>query len=428
MYIYTVKQGDTLYEIANNYGVSAQELLTLNQIGNANNLLIGQNIMIPIKSINHKVLAGQTLYSIANMYNTTVREILRANPSITNSSNIYIGQTITIPLEKEDKDKREIDVNGYVFLNITDETLQETLPYLTYLSPFSNHIRRNGTIERLNDDELIERANNAGVAPLMVLSNIQREGNFSGELANSILGYNQMQNVLIDNIMATIKEKGYRGVNIDFEYVYLSDRENYNRFLRKLKERLNEDGYILTTAVAPKISGNQPGDTYQGHDYVTHGEVADKVIIMTYEWGYTFSEPMPVAPIRQVERVLQYATSVMPSDKILMGMPNYGYDWALPYVPGQRARAISNIEAIRLATRAGAKIEYNNEAQSPYFYYYDIRGNTHIVWFDDPKSIQKRLELVGQYNLGGVSFWTLNSLFRANFAILSSMYTINNFS
>ena len=56
--------------------------------------------------------------------------------------------------------------------------------------------------------------------------------------------------------------------------------------------------------------------------------------------------------------------------------------------------------------------------------YYDSNGNTHIVWFDDPKSIQKRLELVERYNLGGVSFWTLNSLFRANFAILTSMYDI----
>ena len=149
---------------------------------------------------------------------------------------------------------------------------------------------------------------------------------------------------------------------------------------RKLKEKTNENGYILTTAVAP---------------------------------------------IRQVERVLQYAVSVMPSDKILMGMPNYGYDWQLPYVPGQRARAISNIDAIRLATRVGATIEYNNEAQAPYFYYYDMQGNTHIVWFDDPKSIQKRLELIEQYNLGGVSFWTLNSLFKANFAILTSMYDIN---
>ena len=229
MYIYTVKKGDTLYDIANKYGVLAQDLQTLNQITNANNLLIGQNLMIPIKSIEHKVLAGQTLYSIANMHNTTVSEILKANPSITNPSNIYIGQIITVPLEKENK--REIDVNGYVFLNITDQTLKETLPYLTYLSPFSNHIRRNGTIELLGDEELIDKAKDAKVAPLMVLSNIQREGNFSGELANSILGYDQMQNLLIDNIITTMKEKGYMGVNIDFEYVYLSDRENYNRFL-----------------------------------------------------------------------------------------------------------------------------------------------------------------------------------------------------
>ena len=131
-----------------------------------------------------------------------------------------------------------------------------------------------------------------------------------------------------------------------------------------------------------------------------------------------------MAPIDQVERVLQYATSVIPSEKILMGMPNYGYDWTLPFVPGTAARSITNLEAVRLAARVGAEIRYDTKAQAPYFNYYDSDKQLHVVWFDDARSIQARLKLVDKYNLGGVSYWTINNFFNQNWLVLQSMYHI----
>ena len=133
---------------------------------------------------------------------------------------------------------------------------------------------------------------------------------------------------------------------------------------------------------------------------------------------------MAVAPLNQVRHVLNYAVTAIPSRKILMGIPNYGYDWTLPYTPGTAARTISNTGAVDLAANVGAAILFDPVAQAPYFRYYDEQGRQHIVWFEDARSIQAKLRLVNEYNLGGVSYWTIGSYFPQNWLVLRSMYNI----
>ena len=143
-----------------------------------------------------------------------------------------------------------------------------------------------------------------------------------------------------------------------------------------------------------------------------------------YEWGYTYGPAMAVAPLNMVERVLNYAVKEIPSEKILMGVPNYGYDWTLPFIEGTAARAVSNIRAVTLAGEVNASINFDETAKAPYFNYFDSNQRKHEVWFEDARSLQAKYELVNKYNLGGISFWNLNTLFRTNFLVLESMYTI----
>jgi len=134
---------------------------------------------------------------------------------------------------------------------------------------------------------------------------------------------------------------------------------------------------------------------------------------------------LPVAPINEVRRVLNYAVTAIPPEKILMGMPNYGYNWRLPYVPGTAAQTITNQGAVNLARREGAEIMYNTQSQAPFFEYYDDQAQRHIVWFDDARSINARLRLVNEYGLGGLSYWTINNYFPAQWVILENLYNVN---
>lgn len=419
--IHIVRQGDSIYSLSRRYGVSIQKIIADNSLENTERLMIGQAIVVDADSVDHTVASGESLYSIARRYDTTVFRILSANPSITDPSRIRAGQVITIPLSTEKLGT--IDVNGYAFPNINTTTLENTLPHLTYLSIFSYQVRPDGSLAPIQDTPLIQAAWNQNVGPMMVITNIQEGASFNSDLAHTILANPDIQNTLLENIVRTLNAKQYYGLDIDFEYIFPNDKNNYNSFIKKVVDRLHPLGYTVTTALAPKTSEGQTGLLYEAHDYATHGTLVDHVILMTYEWGYTYGPPRAVAPANLVENVLQYAVSVIPSKKILMGIPNYGYDWTLPFVQGSAARSLTNPGAVSLASRVGAQIMFDEEAQSPFFNYYE-NGKQHVVWFEDARSIQAKLRLVDQYNLGGVSYWTINSFFPQNWIVLNSMYNI----
>ncbi len=417
--IHVVKAGDTLYSISRRYGVPVSKIASDNGIDISNTLVIGQTIVLMTGARQHTVKAGESLFLIARQYGTTVASLQAAN-KITNPALIMPGMVLTIP--SGTGKLGTIEINGYSFPNIKSDILGKTLPYLTYLSVFSYEVKADGSIRALNDGNLIDTARKARVAPLMVISNIKEGGGFSSDLAATILTNTAVQDRLIENIINNLRAKNFSGLDVDFEYIYPRNREDYNNFMRKLRSRLKPLGYSLTVALAPKISADQKGLLYEAHDYPVQGALTDHVILMTYEWGFTFGPPMAVAPINEVKKVLDYAVSAIPRKKIFMGVPNYGYDWTLPYVTGSRATVVSNTGAVDLARREGAVIKYDQKAQAPFFNYYDKSGKQHVVWFDDARSIEAKMRLIDQYNLGGASYWTIGRYFPQNWLVVSSLY------
>src|SRR5699024_9239008 len=128
-------------------------------------------------------------------------------------------------------------------------------------------------------------------------------------------------------------------------------------------------------ALAPKTSSTQQGLLYEAHDYRVLGEIADFSIIMTYEWGYSAGPPLPVSPINEVEKVLTYALTEMPAEKIIMRQNSYGHDWTLPFVEGESfARAVSPQPAIQIALENNVAISYDETTQAPIFAYIDTAG------------------------------------------------------
>ena len=423
MVIHIVKQGETAYSIAQNYGVSYQRLLFDNQIKNPNRLAPGQALVILLPEVVHTVKAGENLYSISQNYGVTPLDLVRNNPYFANESSLQIGQSIVIKYQTEKIGA--LRTNGYAYPYIQKTTLAETLIYLSELSVFSYGFTVNGDLIPIYDDFLILKAKENGVAPILTLTTLGQDGKFNNNLVSVICNNQDARNNLIQNLLDTVKNKGYLGVNIDFEYIKAEDRYTFAAFVKELTTALNNNGFLSSVALVPKTSSNQAGLIYEGVDYKLLGENANSVLLMTYEWGYMYGPPMAVAPLNKVKEVLNYAVTQMPRFKIDMGIPNYGYDWPLPYVRGEtEAKIIGNPEAIDIALANGASIKFDETAMSPYFEYIK-EGTEHVVWFEDPRSIKAKLETAVQYGFRGVGYWNLMRYFRQNWVLLNDIIYIN---
>lgn len=429
MIIYVVQPGDTLDSIAREYGVPLSRLIAQNELNEMGDITVGQSIVILYPNEVYTVKQGDTLAGIAESYGVTVNQLLRNNPSLKGVGEIFAGQSVII--DYKTSKEGSIAVNGYIYPFVERETLIRTLPYLTFLTLFTYGFTADGMLVDkgitefgLDEDEIISLSRQYGVAPIMHLSTLTEDGFFSSELGNTILNDPGAQDTLIQNIITRMDEKNYYGFDVDFEYLSSANRDLYTAFVGKLENALNESGYILITALVPKASPDQPGDFYESHDYGGIGAVSNYVLLMTYEWGYAFGPPMAVAPLNQVEKVLDYALSVISREKIFLGIPNYAYDWILPYEKGiTKAEKISNVEAVNRAILYGSTIQFDEVAQTPFFMYKND-GTEHIVWFEDARSIDEKLRLAQSNNLYGIAYWNLMQWFPQNWLILNAKYNL----
>ena len=414
--IHVVKPNDTVYAIAKTYGISPEWIIQSNKIENPNQLVVGQTLVIGIPTITHTVKEGETLFSIAREYRITVNRLLQNNPYLTADSILYPGNTLIIRYESEGK--RCITVNGYVYPSVNGEVLDHTLPNLSYITPFSYGFKADGSLVSLADDVIVEAARAQGVSPIMLLTTLNTEGKFDNSLSKLLLSDTDMQDYLIGRIIENMQTKGYRILDVDFEFVFPESRVAYFDFIKRIKQAFEPYGYEVWVALAPKTSAEQKGLLYEAHDYSLLGEAADRVLLMTYEWGYRYGPNMAVAPIDKVRQVVDYALTEIPPAKILLGVPNYGYDFTLPYVPDvSEADTVSNTEAVKLAWQKKAAIEFDPISQSPFFRYNE-NGKTHEVWFEDARSIQAKLDLMDEKGLSGISIWNLMNFFPQSFLML----------
>ena len=363
---------------------------------------------------------GDSLYKIGKNYGVSVDQLVKAN-GIDPNKYLVIGDSLIIPSREETSGP--IRVNGYAYPFINREVLQKTLPYLTYLSLFSYGVTAEGALVPLNnDEELIEAAWAQNVGPMLVLTTVDETGGFNSERSTQILQSKEKQQRVADELKKVINEKGYHGVDVDMEYIPPDLRQAYVDFIYFLRTELAP--HPVFVALAPTTGPEQRGLLYEAHDYGGMAVAADSVLVMTYEWGYTYGPPMAVAPLNKVEQVMNYAVAEIPPEKLLMGIPNYGYDWRLPFEKGRPARSIGNYEAVALARKYGAEIQFDEEAQSPWFRYYDNRAQQHEVWFEDARSYQAKLALVRSLRVSGVSIWNIMRFFQPLYTLLEGYFDI----
>lgn len=372
---------------------------------------------------------GDTLSKIAASSGVPVWKIVYDN-QLQDKNQIVPGQALLLlkvkeGQEEEDEKDEQISlaerktVGGYAYPFIDAEILEQSFPALKELLVFSYGFTFEGDLILPAQDDLwlVETAWRHGAKPLMVLTPFSG-GAFNNQLVKVLVENAEVQERLLEQLLEEVEKRGFAGVNIDFEYVLPENKEQYAQLIQKMRESMNKKGYTVSVAVPPKVSDRQKGLLVEGVDYKLVGESADYVFLMTYEWGYTYGPPMAVAPLDKVRQVAEYALGQIPAEKLILGIPNYGYDWQLPYERGiTKARTIGNIEAVNLAVSQGSDIQYAPTAQSPWFTY-KTGGMEHVVWFEDVRSIQAKWKLVQDLDLAGAWYWNLMRKFRSNWLML----------
>ncbi len=406
MQIHIVQGGETLYSIAERYGVDPSVLAFNNDVADPYRLPVGQPIAIVIPTLTHTVQSGETLFSIAEQYGVTPNHIYRRNLFLNGSPDIIIGQTLYIQTEREPLGSYA--TGGYAYPFVSETLLRRALPFMGALMPFTYGFREDGSLVVPDDEAMLAAARDYGTEAVMHLSTLTDNDNFSVELANVLFSSSEIQRILLDAVIENMLNKGYTSLDVDFEFLGRENAARYAEFIAYCASRLHEYGFGVMTALAPKTSDDQPGALYEGHDYALLGEAADAVLLMTYEWGYTYGPPMAVSPIKPVREVVDYALTRIPAEKILLGISNYGYDFTLPYVQGvSRATSVSTRRAFTIASENGAEIFFDDSSLAPYFDY-TTNGNAHRVWFEDVRSISARLRLMAEKGLRGALWWNLD--------------------
>ncbi len=274
--------------------------------------------------------------------------------------------------------------------------------YLTGIAPFLFSVDAYGNVTGNQSQEAVAFARSRGLKALALVHNLS-SGDFSASNVHNLLSYQVNRRRAIQGILGIMKGYGYDGVNIDFEAVPARDREVLSTFIQELAAALKPGGYLVTISMPAKAFEDYSSSWGGAYDYRTIGQYADMVMLMTYDEHYRLGQPGPVASVGWVEDVIRFTIGRIPKEKVLIGIPAYGYDW-----PGNGgpASTVTYDSAMSLARRLGIAPRWDDSAKVPYFTYWD-RSGLRKVYYESAYSLDYKLQLVKKYDLRGVAIWRL---------------------
>ena len=266
-------------------------------------------------------------------------------------------------------------------------------------------VARDGSIVSYEDKSaFVSLAHNSGLKVFATIANIGAKGDFDRSVLALIFSSPENLSNHISHLVELAENAGYDGIDIDYESLKASDRDTFSGFIEQLAQALHEAGKQLSIAVHAKESEPGDWDGAQAEDWRRIGAVVDEFRVMTYDYSGSWSSPGPVAPLSWMNRIIGFAETVVPSNKVWMGIPFYGYDWH-----NKTADAVTPLDVQRLLQRYHPAVTHDASSEALFRY----RGAHHIrhtVYYQDASSIAAKLRLLTKRhpNIAGIAIWNLD--------------------
>ena len=277
----------------------------------------------------------------------------------------------------------------------------------------------------INDDSLVTLIKNAKLCGVKIALTIISHYD---ETSDRFLNCQTCWDNLANNTIAELRKKEITDVNINFEYTEYTPKETadkYTRFIKYLNDRLDNE-FVKSEVIVSTFADSMTKPRVT--DIKGLGQVADGIFIMAYDFHRPTSKNAgPVAPINgkgvhaeyDISTMLLDYVSVSPPNKLIMGVPYYGYNWVVE-TDEKYAQRISGNDDIGYSQSQTYKnimdtiletspdIEWDELAQSPYFIYTSPKTNSiREVYFDNKDSLREKYKLVKKNGLRGVGIWAL---------------------
>jgi spore germination protein len=269
------------------------------------------------------------------------------------------------------------------------------------ISPFWYSTDSSGRLYGTRDDELVRLAHANNVRVIPSIHNVTS----NPDAVVPVLRDPQRRARHIQNIVDEVLARNYDGIDIDYESLSSSLRDDYSAFIAELAAAMHQNDKLLTVAVHAKDSDYGGLGGFQ--DWVEIGKHVDQLRIMTYDYHWRGGSPGPVAPAYWIESVTEYAQSVVDPSKVMLGVHFYGYDW--PPNGSATARPWSIIQEIideRGATVNFMESNARGRVEESYFLYRSPQG-TRQVWFMTQTGLASKIKTVQEQDLAGIAIWQL---------------------
>ena len=224
-------------------------------------------------------------------------------------------------------------------------------------------------------------------------------GSFNGEMMAAIVNSPELREKHADAIAQLVAQNAYDGIDIDYERMPSSSKAGFTAFVQSLAGKLHASGKKLSITVYAKTAeANWSGPGAQ--DWPAIGAAADSVKIMAYDNHWSTSSAGPIAPLTWLEQIVAYAANTLPIQKVMVGLPWYGYDWL-----ASNGAAVTYAEAMTRAQSAGVTVGHDANGEATFTY------GQRTVYFQDATSYRRKVEtIVARYpDIGGFAHWRVGA-------------------